>query len=261
MKKIISFAIRNIPRKYLQYFSHIVLKVVSIFFKGNNVHCPICKSNFRKFLPYGRNSRDNALCPSCLALERHRLMWLYLENKTEFFSKNIKLLHVAPEICFIDRFEAQHNIEYITADIESPLAKVKMDLHAIPFEDNTFDVIFCNHVLEHVADDIQCLKEMHRVMKPGGWGILQIPIFHPLKEKTYEDASITDPKEREKVFGQNDHVRMYGKDYGQRLAKGGFEVVEENYIDSIPADQQALYALPTGEIIFRVEKKLPVSSL
>lgn len=255
MKKIISFAIRKIPRKYLQYFSHFVLKVVSIFLRGSTVHCPVCQHGFKKFLPYGRVSRDNALCPNCLALERHRLMWLYLENKTTFFTEKIKLLHVAPEICFIDRFEALKNIDYITADIESPLAKVKMDLHAIPFDDNSFDVIFCNHVLEHVADDIQCLREMHRVMKPGGWGILQIPIFHPLKEKTYEDASITDPKAREKAFGQDDHVRMYGKDYGQRLAKGGFKVIEENYIESIPEDQQLLYGLPTGEIIFRVEKR------
>jgi len=100
-------------------------------------------------------------------------MWLYLQQKTNFFTANLKVLHVAPELCFIKRFEAMPNLDYITADIESPLAKVKMDLHDIPFEQGTFDVAFCNHVMEHVTDDIQCMKELYRVLKPGGWAIIQ----------------------------------------------------------------------------------------
>jgi len=164
------------------------------------------------------------------------------------------MLHVAPELCFIDRFESLPNLDYITADIESPLAKVKMDIHQIPFEDNTFDVIFCNHVLEHVDDDIQALSEMHRVMKPGGWAILQVPFFYPLPDTTYEDKNITDPSEREKAFGQDDHVRMYGKDYAARLASVGFRVVEERMIDELSADEKLRFALPENEVIYRVEK-------
>lgn len=165
------------------------------------------------------------------------------------------MLHIAPEHCFMDRFEAMDNLEYITADIESPLAKIKMDIHDIPMDDNSIDVVFCNHVLEHVKDDIKALGEIKRVLKPGGWAILQIPFFYPLKDKTYEDATITDPKEREKAFGQDDHVRMYGKDYGDRLASVGFEVFAANLAQQLPDEKVERYALPKNEIIYKVVKK------
>lgn len=254
MKKLISFALRKIPRKYLQLFSHVVLKIAAVFYQGSNVECPVCNAQFRKFLPYGRVSRENALCPNCLSLERHRLLWLYLNQKTDFFSSPQKMLHVAPEICFMKTFESMRDLDYITADIESPLAKVKMDIHEIPFEDNTFDVVFCNHVLEHVNDDLLAMKEMRRVLKPGGWAILQIPLFHPLKEKTFEDWSITDPKERENVFGQDDHVRLYGKDYAERITSTGFKVVEEDFVKELSLDIVNRYALPADEIIYKAVK-------
>ena len=164
------------------------------------------------------------------------------------------MLHIAPELCFIDRFEALKNLEYLTADIESPLAKIKMDIHDIPLDDNTIDVIFCNHVLEHVENDIVALNQIKRVLKPGGWGILQVPFFHPLPKETFEDKSITAPKEREKAFGQDDHVRMYGEDYAERLASVGFKVHEEKLVMELPADKVVRYALPKAEIIYRVEK-------
>lgn len=256
MKQIISWFLRHVPRKYLQLFSHWVLKVLAVFYRGKQVQCPVCDHGFRKFLPYGRlAARSNALCPNCLALERHRLIWLYLREKTDFFSAEKKLLHIAPELCFIDRFEALPNIDYITGDIESPLAKVKMDIHEIPFDDNQFDVCFCNHVMEHVDDDIKAMSEIHRVLKPGGWAILQIPLFHPLPEKTHEDPSITDPRERERIFGQDDHVRLYGKDYVDRLRQGGFDAKEDWYVKEMPAEEAKRYALPTDEPIFFCQKK------
>ncbi|WP_258105786.1 class I SAM-dependent methyltransferase [Marinoscillum sp. MHG1-6] len=254
MKKIISFLLRNIPRKYLQLVSHHALAVLAIFYKGNKVECPVCGSRFRVFLPYGRESRSNALCPSCLSLERHRLIWLYLKEKTDFFTADQKMLHVAPELCFMDKFEALPNTDYITADIESPLAKVKMDIHEIPFEENTFDVVFCNHVLEHVDDDQLAMREMLRVLKPGGWGILQIPLFHPIPEKTFEDLTITSPKEREQMFGQDDHVRLFGKDYPERLRSQGFIVKQEKLVFELPEEDVKRYGLPSDEIIYRVEK-------
>ena len=164
------------------------------------------------------------------------------------------MLHIAPELCFIDRFEGLKNLEYITGDIESPLAKVKMDIHDIPFEDNSFDVIFCNHVLEHVDDDILAMQEMRRVLRPGGWAILQVPFFFPIKETTYEDKSITSAADREKAFGQDDHVRMYGKDYADRLASSGFKVIEEKMVMELPEQTINRFALPKEEIIYRVEK-------
>ena len=200
MKRIISVLIRYVPRKYLQLFSGVGLKIVGVFYRGDAVECPICKSHYKSFLPYGRiNPRPNALCPSCLSLERHRLIWLFMKEKTNFFTQKLKVLHVAPEPCFMKRFEAQHGEGYITADIESPLAKVKMDIHKIPFGENEFDVVLCNHVLEHVQDDIKAMSEIRRVLKPGGWSILQVPFFSPVPEITFEDKTITGQREREKA--------------------------------------------------------------
>lgn len=254
MKYIISFVLRKIPRKYIQYVSHYVLRIIAIFYYGNKVECPINGKTYRKFLPYGRlQSRPNALCPSSLSLERHRLMWLFLKEKTSFFTGPQKLLHIAPELCFMDIFERMENLEYTTGDIESPLAKVKMDVHEIPFDEGTFDVVFCNHVMEHVENDIKSMSEIHRVLKHGGWAIIQSPVYMEL-DHTLEDSSITDPLEREKIYGQNDHMRKYGKDYGERLRKAGFEVTEDNYLNELSPEMRKRYALPEEEIIYFCEK-------
>jgi len=165
------------------------------------------------------------------------------------------MLHIAPEHCFIKRFEALNHLDYITADLESPLAQVKMDVHDIPFEDESFDIIFCNHVMEHVADDKLAAREMHRVLKPGAWAILMIPHFHPLPDETYEDPSITSAKDREKAFGQDDHVRLYGKDYPKRLEGEGFKVQTLKCSEILPADVIERYALPKDEIIYRADRK------
>ena len=256
MKKIISWLIRHVPRKYLQLVSGFGLKIVSVFYRGTNVTCPVCGKSFKKFLPYGRISpRENALCPNCLSLERHRLIWLYLQEKTSFFHKGQKVLHIAPEACFIRRFEKLHGAQYITADIESPLAKVKMDIHDIPFEPNTFDVVLCNHVLEHVRNDIRAINEIHRVLKPGGFAILQIPFFSPVGDSTFEDATITDKREREKIFGQDDHVRRYGKDYPTRISKGGLNPFEDSFVNELPEATRKKFGLAKGEIIYGGRKR------
>jgi SAM-dependent methyltransferase len=184
-----------------------------------------------------------------MSLERHRLIWLYLKEKTNFFTAPIKMLHIAPEYCFIRKFKAMKNLDYTTGDIESPWADVKMDIHHIPFEDNTFDFVMCNHVLEHVDDDILACREILRVLKPGAFAILQSPIeWH--RATTYEDKSITDPKEREKHFLQDDHLRIYGRDYGDRLRSAGFIVKEDDFVKSLPAGLAQRYALPTEELIY-----------
>lgn len=251
MKQVISLLIRFVPRKYLQLFSGIGLKSVGFFYAGNKVECPVCGSHYRKFLPYGRiNPRPNALCPNCLSLERHRLIWLYLKEKTNFFSAPLDVLHIAPEPCFMKRFEKQHGDKYITADIESPLAKVKMDIHQIPFPENHFDVVLCNHVLEHVQDDIKAMSEIHRVLKPGGYAIMQVPFFSPVPEVTFEDKSIVNPRDREKAFGQDDHVRMFGKDYSKRIERAGLKA-EANQFASYLGDETAYrYGLMQNEILY-----------
>lgn len=252
MKKLIALLIRYVPRKYLQRVSGVGMKVLGLFYSGDAVECPVCTKRYRKFLPYGRiNPRENALCPNCLSLERHRLIWMYLQEQTDFFTSKKKILHIAPEACFIDRFEKIHGAGYITADIESPLAKVKMDIHQIPFEANQFDVVLCNHVLEHVQDDIQAMREIYRVLKPGGFSILQIPFFNPIPEVTFEDHAITDKREREKIFGQDDHVRKYGHDYSKRIAQSGLTPVEDKFVFTLAEDQVKKFGLARNEIIYR----------
>ena len=241
-------------------FSHSAARFFSLFYLGNKVECPVCDHHYRKFLPYGRGkARQNALCPNCLSLERHRLLYLYLKNRTDLFTAPLKFLHIAPELCFLKLFNSLPNLDYITADLESPWAKVHFDVHEIPFEDNSFDVVMCNHLLEHVRDDILSMKEIRRVMKPGGWGIMQVPV-NESREKTYEDPQIKTPGERRKHFGQNDHVRDFGKDYPERLAKAGFRVKVDDYITTLSSGALERYSVKRGkgisfeDMIFRVEK-------
>ncbi len=253
MKKLITFLVRKIPRPILIKFSFIFSKIISIFYIGNNVECPICENKFRKFLPYGNTGNDNRLCPSCLSLERHRLIWLYLKEKTDFFTDKLDVLHIAPEQPYYKRFEKLENLNYTTADLESPIAKVKMDIRKMPFEDNYFDVLLCNHVLEHIDNETEATKEIYRVLKPNGWAILQVPLDYSL-EKTYEDARITNPKEREKHFGQYDHLRVYGRDYAERLKKSGLYVVEDNFVNTFSKEDIEKYRFDKNEIIYFCKK-------
>ncbi|MDH5605113.1 MAG: class I SAM-dependent methyltransferase [Cyclobacteriaceae bacterium] len=250
MDYIIGLITRWVPRTILQRFSPLVLKLLSLFYRGNKLTCPIEGKSYRKFLPYGRlKARENALCPGSMSLERHRLLWLFLKDRTDFFKQKLTVLHVAPEKCFIKPFQQQHGADYITADIESPLAMIKLDVHHIPFPDESFDVVICNHVLEHVEDDIKAMREIFRVLKHGGWAILQVPFFYPVPKTTYEDPSVTDPKEREIKYGQSDHVRMYGEDFPERIHRAGFRVRMDAYCDELAEETRRKYALPESEMI------------
>lgn len=229
MKKVYKFLLNKLPRPLLIRLSYVFRLFAPLLYKGNKVTCPVCERSFSKFLSYGSDvaHRENVLCPYDLTLERHRLMWLYLKNETDFFTAPHKVLHIAPEQCFYDKFKAQKNLEYLTGDLVSPLADIHFDLHHIPLEDNRFDIVFCNHVMEHVDDALQCMREIYRVMQPGGWAIMQVPQDFSLAE-TYEDKSITSPEDREKHFWQKDHVRLFGRDYPDWLRKAGFDVQEFN---------------------------------
>jgi SAM-dependent methyltransferase len=176
------------------------------------------------------------------------MLWLYLKNETEIFTKKIKLLHFAPEPAFHRIFKKSSNISYDTIDLNSPLAKIKADICNLPLEDNMYDFILCNHVLEHIDDDIKAMSELYRVLKKGGIGIFQIPIDIN-RDKTFEDSSIKNPKERNKVFGQYDHVRIYGTDYYDRLRSVGFSVEQVKYSDNLTKDEIKKYCLSSTEII------------
>ncbi len=249
MKSLIRWALRIFPRPFLIRVSYIFMGLFKPLLRGNAVECPVCGSTFRKFLPYGVSSRSNVLCPSCLSLERHRLIWLWLQNNSDFLSKPRKLMHVAPEQCFYNRFKQMKHIEYITADLESPLADFHFDLHEIPFEADSFDMILCNHVLEHVTDDRRVMGEFLRILRHGGFAILQVPL-EPHRESTFEDPSIIDPLQREKFFGQKDHVRVYGRDYSARLRKCGFIVEEYLVSETFGSDQISRYRLAPDETLY-----------
>jgi SAM-dependent methyltransferase len=246
---VIRVILNTIPRPYLIKFSYLVRPILAFWLKGDRYTDPIDGKSFRKFLPYGYGEqRPNVLSPSTLSLERHRLLWLFLKNETNFFSKKYKVLHMAPEQCFNSLFKEQKNLDYTTADLYSPIVDVKANILNLPFEDDSFDIVFCNHVLEHIEDDLQAMSELYRVMKPGGMGIFQVPQDLNL-EKTYEDPGITSPKERKKHFGQYDHVRIYGRDYFDRLRKVGFKVDEVDYSKTISAELLDRYRLAKGEIL------------
>lgn len=260
MKKLFKFILNTIPRPILIRLSIVARPILAFFLTGNRYTDPIDGKSFSMFLPYGYgNQRNNVLSPSTLSLERHRLLWLYLQNETDFFSRDtesssvLKVLHFAPEQEFYKRFKKQQNIEYTTTDLLSPLADVKADICNLPFEDNSYDIIFCNHVLEHIPNDTKAMQELYRVMKPNGWGIFQIP-QDLTRETTFTDDSITDPKERAKIFGQYDHVRVYGRDYFDKLRSIGFTVEEVDYTATLSPGLVEKYCLAKGEIIPVVRK-------
>lgn len=207
-----------------------------IYYFGFKYKCPLCNSYLRKFLPVGiklpvlkeknvvgGGYRQTGLCPVCGSYDRERLVYLYLLNKTDIFKKPHKLLYIAPETKLRDILENQASVNCLTADLYSNNAMVQMNITDIQFPDNSFDAIICNHVLEHIIDDYKAMSELYRTLKSGGWAILQVPLSLSLIT-TYEDFSITTTSGREKAFGQMDHVRIYAKDYKDRLEKVGFNV-------------------------------------
>jgi SAM-dependent methyltransferase len=254
MKKLFKLVLNTIPRPILIQLSYVVRPTIAIFLKGNKYTDPIDGKSFRSFLSYGyEKQRNNVLSPSTLSLERHRLLWLYLKNETDFFSSKLKVLHFAPEQAFYKRFRKLPNVDYITTDLDSPLADVQADICNLPFKDNEFDVILCNHVLEHILDDTKAMQELYRILKPNGWGVFQIP-QDLNREKTFEDHTIIDRHERAKIFGQYDHVRVYGRDYFDKLRTIGFKVDEVDYTSKLSEEDILKYCLAKGEVIPKVKK-------
>ncbi|MEX2512901.1 MAG: methyltransferase domain-containing protein [Cyclobacteriaceae bacterium] len=256
-----------LPKKILQHYRDQKAEKRKLEFeksiKGDNVLCPICNSTFSTFGNFGLIERSNAFCYNCESLERHRLLFLYLKENTDLFSEHerpVRLLHFAPEKAFFDFFSKISGLEYYPCDIfpekynfDLKIKVYKVDITNIPFDDNYFDYILCNHVLEHIPDDTLAMSELYRVMSKKGSGIFQVPIDYT-RQTTYEDWSITTPEEREKAFGQNDHVRWYGRDYNRRLEKTGFILDEIDFVSKFSIDNIFKYGLDKTETIYLCRK-------
>jgi SAM-dependent methyltransferase len=217
-------AVPDVAKDVLRPLQSVVSALVH---SGDAVECPVCGGSFDTFLPF--HGREGAQCPRCRTMERHRLLALFLARETDLFSGSPKrLLHVAPEWFMQKYLKEVPGIDYLSGDIASPHAMVRLDVTDLEFEDDSFDVVMCSHVLEHVDDSDQAMRELFRVMRPGGWGILDAPIEDDL-EDTFEDWSVTEPADRERVFGQRDHVRLFGRSYPDLLARAGFTVEKDRY--------------------------------
>jgi len=233
-----------------------VRRALSVLYRGRARECACCGGRFRLFLAAGRPRRPDAACPRCGALERHRLLWLYLRERTRLLTDAARLLLIAPEQQLQRRLRGLPHLALVSGDLDSPLADLRLDLQALPFPDRSVDAILCSHVLEHVADARRALAELHRVLRPGGWAILQSPV-DAQRATTFEDPRVTGAAERERVFGQRDHARIFGRDYPLWLARAGFEVRVDGFVREHPPEWIRLHGLDPAEDVYHCVRSGP----
>lgn len=229
-------------------------KLLHLALKGNNVKCVCCNATYITFLPAGLQKRANAKCLSCGSLERHRTLWMYLHEQGNIYKKPLRILHVAPEKIFYNHFTAIPGIEYYPIDLMPDkyaygIKTIMMDVTKMAFPDNYFDAVICTHVLEHIREDRKAMKELYRVMKPGGWAILNTPVVMDA-ESTVEDVNLYDPEKQLELFGQPDHVRVYGKDFLDRLSEAGFHIEVIDYVSKFSHNERFRFGFKRKELIF-----------
>ena len=219
---------------------------------GRRVECPCCGGRFRRWVVLPEYAETERECYGCGAYARHRLLWLYLTRETGLGDAPLRLLHVAPsDPMYAARLRELPGVDYVSADLDDPTAMERWDVTAIPHPDESFDAILCSHVLEHVRDDRRAMAELHRVLRAGGWAVIQSPVDWS-RDATYEDEA-ADP---EAVFGQADHVRFYGRDYDDRLRAAGFEVTVEPYVERFSAEERERHGLDPVEPVHLCAKPL-----
>jgi SAM-dependent methyltransferase len=216
--------------------------------RGDAVQCPLCGHRFARFRDDW--NRPNAICWRCGSHERHRALWLYLSQlNPDLMSGARKLLHFAPEWCLERRLSRVAGLHYATADLDPSKGELQLDITAIALPDGSFDAILCSHVLEHIEDDAAAMRELHRVLSPGGWLIVMVPLDVG-RTLTYEDPSITAPAEREREFLQDDHVRLYAPDIAARLATAGLHVTVVNVAQELGEQAATRYGLLDSDYLF-----------
>jgi SAM-dependent methyltransferase len=235
-----------VSRRYRYLARDIWCATVAALFVGNSVECPICGKGSPRWVSLGFSQ---PLCPHCLASDRNRLISLYLDNELDFGTKPLRVLHFAPEHCFLRRFAEVPNVNYIAADIDPPKGGVRIDITDIPLDADSIDLIICSHVLEHIDDDAKAMSELRRVLSPGGTALIMCPVYrdHPT---TFEDATIVRPEDRLAAFGQTDHVRLYGADFGTRLERAGFQVDENHYAIQLGEAAMKRYGIKPSAVIY-----------
>ncbi len=226
-----------VPRRYRPAIRRTVRPLLH---RGRAVTCPCCGGSFSRFVAH--RTRPYAKCPRCASLERHRLLHLYITERTDLPEAELSVLHFAPEFELQRYLRSRPNLEHRSADIDSPLADDQVDIQQLPYADEAFDVVICLHVLEHIPDERKAMSELLRVLKPGGRAIVMVPIDHR-REDTLEDPTVTSEEDRHRVFGQFDHVRLYGRDFGDRLASVGFDVRLDQFVEELPAERVRRYGL------------------
>jgi SAM-dependent methyltransferase len=228
--------------------------VLPILYRGDSVECPCCDHRSRKFIP--RHGVDS-MCPHCLALQRHRSLALYLIQETDIASGTFDVLHVAPEEGLREKLVRTAKANYVTVDAEpSPIVSVVGDVTALPFPDESFDLVICSHVLEHVQDDASALRELFRVLRPGGVALLPHPVHEDIPT-TIEDPAITAPSDRLRMFGATDHVRVYGADFSDRVRAAGFDVTRLDYLAMLGDEASVKYGLGSEGQFLYVATKSP----
>lgn len=203
--------------------------------------CPVCDHFAPEFESFGVVKRPDSKCPNCKTLERYRLLYLYLFQETDFFEGQYSVLDIGPLEGFSQVCRGHPNLKYISIDLISPKAMVKMDARRLGIANESMNCVICYHILEHIPDDHVVLAELFRVLKPKGKIFLQVPINID-SPKTFYDP-LTAPEDREKVYGQKDHVRIYGNDFQTYVEQAGFQVQRISYVNKFTPDQQRLMGL------------------
>jgi hypothetical protein len=254
-----------VPERHRPALKRLAGLLVAPFYAGDRFECPCCGGRFRKMRDFRPEEsreyvglRRNAECPRCSSLERHRLLWLFLQRKTNLFTARLRVLCVAPEELLQSALLRLPNLDYLSVDLDSPLAMEHIDVTRIPYADDRFDVVLCNHVLEHIPEDVRAMGELRRVLRPGGWALLQTPIDTE-RATTYEDPRILGPEERARHFGQSDHVRIYGRDYVDRLRAAGFDVRAIDFRKELGGEQVARFSLGYVDDVYWCTKGPAVS--
>jgi SAM-dependent methyltransferase len=211
---------QSVPRKYRYVVRATVMATISPFFAGKAVECPCCEKTARRWIMVGE---QDPVCPHCSSGARHRLLALYLKERTPFFEAPLRVVHFAAEYCLMHRLACLPNLDYVPADLDPPRGAIRLDLTAIDLPTDSVDVVICSHVLEHVVEDEIAMGELRRIIRPGGQALIMVPVDRG-RAVTYEDRTIVTPAARLAAFHQSDHVRIYGRDFPERLRSAGFAV-------------------------------------